>query len=191
MHSAEEDKLIGKYLLSLARQSIAHGFDHGEAIPVRCEGLAPALLEPAATFTTLRHERQLRGCCGTLEARRPLATDVAHSAFQAAFRDSRFEPLARHELDDIVLEVSVLSPMEQLVVADESDLLGQLRPGVDGLVVAEGLQRATFLPKVWDSLPDPGQFLAQLKAKCGLPQEYWSAQLEFFRYTTTTHLESA
>ena len=191
MHSAEGNAASGAFLLSLARRSIDYGFDHGEAIPVRYDDLPSDFLEPAATFTTLRLERRLRGCCGSLEPRQPLAADVAHSAFQAAFRDPRFKPLIRKEFDDVVLEVSVLSPMEPMVVADESDLLRQLRPGVDGLVIAEGLQRATFLPKVWEQLPEPGSFVAQLKAKCGLPLEYWSGRLEFFRYTTTTHVEPA
>ena len=191
MPSAEEKKVAATFLLGLARQSIEYGFDHGEAIPVRVDGLPQDLLEPTATFTTLRRERQLRGCCGTLEARRPLATDVAHSAFQAAFRDSRFEPLARRELDDLLIEVSVLSPMEPMTVADESELLRELRPGIDGLVIAEGLRRATFLPKVWEQLPEPDRFVAQLKAKCGLPQDYWSARLEFLRYRTSTFTEGA
>ena len=123
------------------------------------------------------------------EARQPLAADVAHSAFQAAFRDRRFEPVRRDEFEGIHLEVSVLSPMKPIEVSDERALLRELEPGVDGLVIAEGWRRATFLPKVWETLPDPQQFLAQLKAKCGLPQDYWSERLEFLRYRTTTYAE--
>jgi AmmeMemoRadiSam system protein A len=190
MHSIDEQELPGTQLLRLARGSIAHGLEHGEPLPVRFDDLSRVLSEPGASFTTLRNEGRLRGCCGTLEARQPLAADVAYSAFQAAFRDSRFEPVRRDEFAAIDLEVSVLSPMEPIEVSDERTLLQELEPGVDGLVIAEGWRRATFLPKVWETLPEPKQFLAQLKAKCGLPRDYWSARLEFQRYRTTTYAES-
>jgi AmmeMemoRadiSam system protein A len=181
----------GAELLELARASIEYGFVHKEPLPIREEMLSDTLAEPAATFTTLHIADKLRGCCGTLEASRPLAADVAHSAFQAAFRDTRFDPLGQHELARINLEVSVLSPMEPMIVTDEADLLSQLTPGTDGLVIIEGWRRATFLPKVWEMLPEPQRFLAQLKLKCGLPADYWSARLEFHRYRTTTYAEAA
>ena len=189
MPSPDENGVSGPFLLSLARGSIEYGFEHGGPLPVRLEELPEALAEPAATFTTLRRGAALRGCCGTLEARQPLAADVSHSAYRAAFRDPRFDPLARDEFQGIDLEVSVLSPMEPMQVADESDLLDQLQPGVDGLVIVEGMRRATFLPKVWESLPEPQQFVAQLKLKCGLPQDYWSPRLEFRRYRTRIYAE--
>lgn len=189
MPSPEGNKIPGSFLLGLARDSIEYGFEHGAPLTVQTDSLPQALAEPAASFTTLRHNGELRGCCGRLEASQPLASDVAYSAFQAAFRDSRFEPVRRDEFPGIHLEVSVLSPMQPMSVSDETDLLRQLEPGVDGLVVVEGLRRATFLPKVWESLPDPRQFVAQLKAKCGLPAHYWSPRLEFLRYSTTTFTE--
>lgn len=178
-------------MLGLARESIDYGIEHNVPVPVRVHELPPALGEPGASFTTLRHEGQLRGCCGTLEAHQPLAADVAYSAFQAAFRDMRFEPVSRDEIAAIHLEVSVLSPMQPLKAGDEQDLLRQLEPGVDGLVIVEGVRRATFLPKVWETLPEPREFLGQLKLKCGLPPDYWSARLEFLRYRTTTYAEPA
>ena len=144
----------------------------------------------AATFTTLQLEGELRGCCGTLEAAHPLAKDVTSSAFRAAFRDSRFHPVCREELDAVSLEVSVLSPLESITASGEADLLSRLTPGVDGLVIVADGRRATFLPKVWDALPDPRRFLAQLKGKCGLPLDYWSDGLEFLRYRTTSYAES-
>ena len=177
-------------LLRLARASIEHGLAHGESLPVDCDGLPAPLSDPAATFTTLRKHGELRGCCGGLEAQRPLASDVAHSAFQAAFRDPRFDPVRERDLDVIRLEVSVLSPLRALSVRDEAELIGQLTPGVDGLVLVEGIRRATFLPKVWEMLPEPEQFVAALKAKCGLPASYWSAKLEFHTYRTTTCAEA-
>ena len=180
---------MGTELLRLARGSIEHGLVHREPLPVDCGELHPALTDPAATFTTLRVSGQLRGCCGNLVAADPLAIDVARSAFRAAFRDPRFDPVARHELDVIRLEVSVLSPLEPMPVSDEADLLQQLTPGIDGLVIVADGRRATFLPKVWEMLPEPQQFLAALKAKCGVAQNYWSEQIEFQRYRTTSYAE--
>ena len=181
----------GAELLQLARDSIGYGFVHKKPLPVDCGELPAELTEVRATFTSLHLAGKLRGCCGTLEASRPLAEDVAYSAFQAAFRDTRFGPLGKHELASISLEVSVLSPMETMSVTDEADLLSQLKPGTDGLVVIDGWRRATFLPKVWDALPEPEQFLTQLRLKCGLPANYWSERLEFLRYRTSTYAEAA
>lgn len=189
MQFAEQQRLPGTELLVLARHSIEHGLAYEEPLPVDCKALPPALSEPGATFTTLRIADELRGCCGILEAVRPLAQDVVHSAFQAAFRDYRFNPLGRHELNVVSLEVSVLSPLEPLPVTSEADLLQKLRPGEDGLVIVAEGRRATFLPKVWEMVSDPAQFLLQLKRKCGLPDDYWSERLEFLRYTTITHAE--
>ena len=152
--------------------------------------MATALIEPAATFTTLRVEGRLRGCCGTLEAVRPLAEDVTHSAFRAAFRDVRFDTVGKREVDTIRLEVSVLSPLEPTHVSSEAELLQRLMPGIDGLVIVADGRRATFLPKVWEMLPDPRQFLLGLKTKCGLAEDYWSERLEFQRYRTTSYAES-
>ena len=183
--------LPGTELLRLARGSIEYGLVHGEALPVDCKKLPSALTEPGATFTTLRCDGKLRGCCGTLVPVKPLAQDVAYSAYQAAFRDPRFDPVGESELSSIRLEVSVLSPLESISVANEADLLDQLQPGTDGLVmVAEG-RRATFLPTVWEMFPDPRRFFAALKVKCGLADDYWSDQLEFQRYRTTSYTEPA
>ena len=189
MRLAKQQELPGVELLRLARGSIEHGLIHSEPLPVRPDSLPPAFAETRATFTTLRRGGELRGCCGTLEASRPLCADVAHSAFHAAFRDPRFGPVVHGELEDIRLEVAVLSPLEPVAVASEADLLSQLRPGTDGLVIRAGGRRATFLPKVWDSFPEPSAFLAALKAKCGLANDYWSEQLVFQRYRTISYAE--
>lgn len=189
MRSIDRQELPGTELLRIARRSIEYGLEHGKPLPVRVDILSGALAEPAATFTTLKLDGQLRGCCGMLEAVRPLGEDVAYTAFQAAFRDTRFDPLRRDELDRVRLDVSVLSPPEPMTVLDEADLFEQLVPGEDGLVIVEGASRATFLPKVWESLPDPRQFVTALKTKCGLPGDYWSEQLRFFRYATTSYAE--
>ena len=190
MRSPDLEAGHGRTLLELARRSMEHGLVHHEALPVHLDALPPALAEPAATFTTLRLHGELRGCCGTLEASRPLATDVAWSAFRAAYRDPRFDPVREDEVDVVRLEVSVLSAPEPLPVTGEADLLGKLVPGIDGLVIDDGGQRATFLPKVWESLPEPRMFLAALKTKCGLPADYWSDRFRFERYRATTCSEA-
>jgi AmmeMemoRadiSam system protein A len=185
-----KDDLPGTELLRLARGSIEYGLIHREPLPIQYDELPRALMEPGATFTTLRFEGQLRGCRGTLDAVDPLAKDVARSAFQAAFQDPRFDPVGEAELGTIRLEVSVLSPLESMPVTDEADLLNRLTPGTDGLVIFADGRRATFLPKVWEELTDPRQFLAALKLKCGLADDYWSERLEFQRYRTTSYAES-
>jgi uncharacterized protein len=191
-HARPESRdALGSELLRIARASIEHGFEHRVPLPVDCDGLLPALAAPAATFTTLRLDGELRGCCGRLEASEALARDVAYSAFRAAFADPRFVPVVPEELEVVNLEVSVLSPLEPITFGDEADLLDRLVPGSDGLVIAEGARRATFLPKVWESLPEPRLFLAALKSKCGLPVDYWSDKLEFLRYTTTSYSETS
>ena len=192
-HAPEPGKTadtVGVELLRLARASIEHGLVYGRPLPVDYDELPRVLADTAATFTTLRFQGRLRGCCGTLEAVRPLAEDVAHSAFRAAFHDVRFDPVGKHELAAIRLEVSVLSPLQPIPVSSEADLVRGLKPGIDGLVVIAEGRRATFLPKVWEMLPDPQQFLAALKTKCGLPETYWSERLEFQRYQTTSYAEA-
>ena len=191
MRSAEHHSLPGAELLQLARRSIEHGLVHHKPLPINHDELHATLAEPAATFTTLRIEKELRGCCGTLVAIHSLAEDVARSAFKAAFEDPRFKPVREPELEVISVEVSVLTPLEPMTITDELDLLDQLTPGTDGLVIhAEG-RRATFLPIVWKQLPEPRAFVNALKRKCGLAQDYWSEHMEFQRYQTTTYAESA
>jgi len=184
-----QERTARMQLLRLARSSIDHGLVHGEQLPVDCDELPRVLRYPAATFTTLHIEGRLRGCCGTLDAVRPLAEDVVRSAFRAAFRDPRFDPVGKSELDAMRLEVSVLSPLEPIPVFNEADLLNSLTPGIDGLVIVADGASATFLPKVWEMLPDPRQFLAALKTKCGLADDYWSDRLEFKRYRTTCYAD--
>ena len=169
-------------LLEIARASIAHGLQHGSPLPVDVEVEAPDLREQRATFVTLHLQGRLRGCIGTLEAYRSLAEDVAAHAFAAAFEDPRFSPVTRDEADALTLHISVLTPPEPLPCRSEEDLLSQLRPGRDGLILQEGRQRATFLPAVWDELPEPRRFLAHLKRKADLGADYWSPSMKFWRY---------
>jgi len=169
-------------LLSVAYHSIVNGLRTGEALAVDPARFEPALRELGACFVTLRVDRALRGCTGSLEPVRPLVDDVAHHAFCAAFLDSRFPPLREEELHRLQVHVSILGPCEPIAAASEGELLAGLRPGLDGLVLEEGSLRSTFLPAVWQQLPAPQEFLRHLKRKAGLPDDYWSVALRFSRY---------
>lgn len=171
-------------MLDLAEASIRHGLDEGGALPVRPEDHPERLREKRATFVTLNRHGQLRGCIGHLEAIQSLVEDVAENAWCAAFRDPRFPPLLPHELVGLKIHISVLTPPESLSFTDEADLLRQIRPGVDGLILKDGPARGTFLPSVWASLPAVDEFWLHLKRKAGLPADHWSPTLEVQRYTT-------
>jgi AmmeMemoRadiSam system protein A len=173
-----------RLLLSTAWQSISHGLETGHPLKVEVDRFETPLNEPGASFVTLHSRQELRGCIGTLEAHRPLICDVAENAFSAAFRDPRFAPVKNSELDDIHLDISVLSRAEPLTFESEQDLLQKIRPVVDGLILQDGSFRGTFLPSVWKSLPNPEEFLQHLKLKAGLPAHHWSETLEAWRYTT-------
>ena len=173
-------------LLALARQSIEEGLRTGRPLALSLEEYSAALLEKRATFVTLQKNRALRGCIGRLEAVRPLVTDVVANAFAAAFQDSRFPPLAEEELEHVDIHVSILTTPEAMFFSSEADLLRQLQPGIDGLILESEGHRGTFLPAVWASLPTPEHFLRQLKLKAGLMPEYWSDAVNVSRYRTET-----
>ncbi|MGB5065380.1 MAG: AmmeMemoRadiSam system protein A [Candidatus Competibacter sp.] len=176
-------KLDRAALLEVARASIQHGLRHGQALEVEPANYPETLRPPRATFVTLETGGQLRGCIGALVARQPLVQDVAAHAFAAAFEDPRFPELREDEFPKLDIHISVLSPPEPLSFSSEAELLAQLRPGVDGLIIQFRHYRATFLPAVWEQLPDPYVFLAQLKQKAGLPLDFWSPELSAERYT--------
>jgi len=171
-------------LLDLARRSIAHGLDHHRPLAVDPTHYRPPLSDRLAAFVTLNRAGQLRGCIGHLEAMQPLVRDVADNAYAAAFQDPRFPPLTRAEQTGLEVHISVLSPAEPMTFTSEADLLAQIRPGIDGLILTDGQLRGTFLPSVWESLPDPRDFLIHLKRKAGLPAGHWSDRLRVARYTT-------
>lgn len=177
----------GPILLGIARGAIAE--ELGLGAPPDAE--APWLQEPGATFVTLKLHGELRGCIGTLTARSPLREDVAYNARAAAFHDSRFPPLSRGEFPGIDLEVSLLSPLEPIPHAGEAHLLTLLRPGLDGVVLEWGSCRGTFLPQVWEQLPDPKDFLDHLKRKAGLPRNAWNEGIKASRYTVARFHEGA
>lgn len=176
-------------LLATAAEAIESRLARRAAASPQAERLPSELSVPRASFVTLSIEGALRGCCGSLEARRPLALDVWSNAQASAFHDPRFEPLESWEWARVHLEVSVLSPLERVVVSDEADLLARLVPGADGLVLAWRGSRATFLPKVWEQLREPADFLAHLKRKAGWREDFWAADLEAWRYTTDVFAE--
>ncbi len=171
-------------LLATAAEAIESQMTNRAAAAPEADLLPAELRAPRASFVTLTLEGALRGCCGSLEARRPLALDVWANARASAFGDPRFEPLEQREWPRTRLEVSVLSPLERMFVRDEAELRARLVPGTDGLVLAWRGDRATFLPKVWEHLPEPTEFLAHLKRKAGWHDEFWAPDLEVWRYAT-------
>jgi uncharacterized protein len=159
----------GPLLLGIAEDSIRHGLAHGDPLHLTLADYPAEVLDKHATFVTLDRAGAVRGCVGKLEHLHPLVQEVAANAFAAAFLDGRFEPLAVGELEGLTITVSLLSPPDPLPFRSEADLLDQLVPGRDGLIIKAGGSRALFLPAVWESLPDPARFLDQLKRKAGLP----------------------
>lgn len=188
MCSASPGKYTGserRALRKLARRSIVHGLNSGQAVGVRLGDYPEHLREHLACFVTLHHQGELRGCIGHLEATRPLVSEIAQDAYAAAFQDPRFPPLVYRELEHLDIEISVLGQPQAMEFRDQQDLLQQLHPGVDGLILRspDGRQ-GTFLPSVWDSLSEPAEFLAQLKRKAGLATDYWAPGIQVARYTT-------
>lgn len=173
-----------RLLPGVARRSIEYGLRTGRPLPVPLAEVPPELRERRASFVTLHEDGALRGCIGALEPRLPLVADVAENAFKAAFEDPRFPPVRPPELPHLEISVSVLSPLEPLPVESEEELLRVVRPGVDGLLLAAGPYRGTFLPDVWESLPDPRDFVRELKRKAGLPPVGWPPGARVYRYTT-------
>jgi AmmeMemoRadiSam system protein A len=182
-------------LLALARASIdaalANSQPAGKLAPFAAAPLAPALTVHRSSFVTLRRDKELRGCCGTLEAPLPLAEDVWRNAWAAAFNDYRFPPLTAAEWPHLNLHVSLLTAPEKLDIATEDQLLALLRPSIDGLILESATGRATFLPAVWEQLPDPAQFVRQLKTKAGWPADYWPERVRAYRYTTESFGEES
>ena len=169
---------LGTTLLTLARNAIASRF----GVSGNPAADLPELHQPGAVFVTLTQHDNLRGCIGSLEAWRPLHKDVQENALAAAFRDPRFEPLSADELPVTRVEVSLLTPAEPMRFSSEADALAQLRPDIDGVIFTAGNRRSTFLPQVWEQLPEPAMFMAHLKQKAGLPADYWGPNVQLERY---------
>ncbi len=175
----DERRRRARMLVAIAREALAHPGQSIASIAWPEDWLRAV----AASFVTLRDRGELCGCIGTVDAHRPLGDDVAHNAYAAAYRDTRFEPVSAEVRARLDVEVSVLSPREPVQAPSEVALAEQLRPGVDGVVIEFQGMSATFLPQVWDHLPDPVDFLAELRRKAHLPARFWHPELRVSRYT--------
>jgi AmmeMemoRadiSam system protein A len=167
---APQERLL---MLTLARQALGCAVEGRALPPLDLQELPERLREPGATFVTLTRKGSLRGCIGTLEPREPLAQDVREHAVAAATQDYRFPPVSLQELPEIEIEVSRLTLPQDLDYQTPDELIERLRPGVDGVILRDGFQRATFLPQVWEKLPDPQEFLCHLCMKMGAPPDLW------------------
>lgn len=183
-------ELQQRQLLAVALASIRHGLTQGQPLSPQPEDYPPALSIQAATFVTLHHNQALRGCIGHLQPLTSLVEDIANNAYAAAFEDPRFGPLQARELQGLNIHIAVLGPIETLQASSEQALIKQLRPGIDGLILEEGAHRATFLPSVWEQLPEPGDFIRALKRKAGMAQNHWSEAMRASRYQTQSFGDS-
>ncbi|MDO8350826.1 MAG: AmmeMemoRadiSam system protein A [Gallionella sp.] len=177
----------GAILLPVARAAISNALQ----LPMTADESAPWLAEQAACFVTLSQRGQLRGCIGSLQAHRSLLADVKSNAVSAALHDPRFMPLTADELGITEIEISLLTPPQVMQFQDEADALSQMRPGVDGIVFEYGHHRSTFLPQVWEQLPDPHQFMVHLKRKAGLPADFWDKNVTLSRYSVSKYKENS
>ncbi|MDH5767059.1 MAG: AmmeMemoRadiSam system protein A [Gammaproteobacteria bacterium] len=176
-----DDKLI---LLDIAKQSIANGLKHDSPLKINPGDYPDHLQINRATFVTLFLNQQLRGCIGTLTAYQSLVMDVANHAFAAAFNDPRFPPVTPDEARQLDIHISILTPAETIDFHSEKELINMLQPGVDGLILESGTHKGTFLPSVWETLPDPEDFLTHLKLKAGLSKNFWDKNIKISRYRT-------
>ena len=171
-------------LLEIAAASIAAGLQQPSPLQVDVSTFDPALQQPGATFVTLKQQGKLRGCIGSVMATRPLVADVSANAYASGFRDPRFPPLHPIEVENLSVEISVLSPLSLMKGTTEAELLGQIRPGQDGLVIEYGQHRGLLLPSVWESIPEREPFFTTLKQKAGLSVDFWSEDVVLRRFET-------
>ncbi|MGH8657536.1 MAG: AmmeMemoRadiSam system protein A [Gammaproteobacteria bacterium] len=174
-----------RQLVLVAREAILHGLSCHHRRQVNAADYALAFQTKAASFVTLTIMGNLRGCVGSTETYRSLIEDVAHNAYSAAFEDSRFQPLSPDEYPALEVRTSVLSPKEAILFSSGEDLLRQIRPSIDGLLIEKNERHATFLPSVWASFPDPPEFLDQLKRKAQI-DDGDPGVLKVWRYTTVS-----
>jgi len=170
--------------LDIARQSILHGLQVGSVLQVITAEYPANLQQNAASFVTLHKQGQLRGCIGALEAYQPLIKDIAEHAYAAAFQDPRFPTLVKNEYEELEIDISVLGKPETMKFENEEDLLQQIQPNIDGLKLEHDFNRGTFLPSVWQQLPEKQDFLNHLKMKAGLPLNWWDNSVNISRYET-------
>jgi AmmeMemoRadiSam system protein A len=166
----------GKYLLGVARKTIKNRLSKAQEPQIEAKDLPEKFQEKLGTFVTVTIDGNLRGCIGHIIPRETLIEGIRENAINAAFRDPRFSPLTQGEFDKIELEISILTPPQELPYTDAEDLLNKLRPGIDGVIIKKGFHEATFLPQVWEQLPDKQEFLTHLCLKAGLPAYAWETE---------------
>ena len=167
---SETDK---KKLLKIAREAITRAVRNEQLIRIKLQGHSQLLRDHGASFVTLTTREKLRGCIGTLEANQPLILDVQEHAVAAAMEDYRFPVVREEELQLINIEVSRLTPVHLVDYSTPKNLVSKIRVNVDGVLIKASGRRATFLPQVWEKVPDPEQFLSQLCVKMGAPPDLW------------------
>ncbi len=178
-----------EFLLSLAKKAVKQAVLTGNPLAIDLADMdlaaySAVLREPRASFVTLHLKGKLRGCIGTLEPLQSLVESVVHNAYSAALHDPRFLAVTEDEEPDLEYEISVLSPSQRVKISSEEELFDMLEPGKDGVVLDDGIHRSTYLPSVWEQLPEPREFIKQLKLKAGLPGDYWSNKIRVSLYTT-------
>ena len=178
-HYTEDDR---QRLLDVAMLSIRSGLECGQQYVPEEVQASMSLQRERACFVTLKLAGKLRGCVGNMHAKSRLVEAVAKNAYRAAFEDTRFEPVSEQEVADLTIDISVLTPLKSIEVASNQELIGALRPGIDGLLFEAGAYRATFLPSVWEQLPSAEQFVSHLKQKAGLARDYWSDDVNCWVY---------
>ncbi len=185
LYEGEKNKFIKKYFSPFVIETCK------KSILARFEKKAPAIekipevfQQSGASFVTLEKEGNLRGCIGSIIAHRSLIDDLVHNAQNSAFSDPRFQPLKRDEFDDLSIDVSLLSSPEKMKFKDETDLLNQIKPFIDGIIIKDGQYQAVYLPSVWEQLPEKSLFLNSLKIKAGMPPKHFSETFEAYRFTT-------
>ena len=187
MPLAELSNADKSFLKQVAVESIRVAVMEGRKCSVSgFEPYSKRLMIQGACFITLLKQGRLRGCIGTLDAYRSILEDVICNAYSAAMCDPRFSPVTTEELDQLELSISVLTEPQEVIVTSESELRAGLAPQVDGLILQDGCHRATYLPSVWEQLPDRTDFIRELKCKAGLPQDYWSSTIKCFKYQVQT-----
>ena len=186
--SEEIIETYGEMMLTVAAKSILDTLTKTQPIDIELQAFPQELQEIGASFVTIQKNGKLRGCIGSIQPVYPLIKDIAYNASNAAFQDTRFSKLSAEELskNHVSISISVLGPMEPLNFVSEADLIEQLRPGVDGLVLSEEQNRGVFLPSVWQGIPEPQEFLNQLKLKAGITKDHWSWKIKAWRYITSS-----
>jgi AmmeMemoRadiSam system protein A len=169
-------------MLDIAQRSIQHGLHLGARLRVNYKGIEAGLLKQQACFVTLKIGQEICGRMGSLEPNMTLIESIAHNAYSAAFNDPRFPPITKEEVDHLAIDITILNELEMLTCENEDELLAQLTPNNDGIVISEDDFTATFLPDVWLQFSEPKDFILHLKIQAGLPEDYWSDTLTFERF---------